>query len=83
MCGLEGRDSDYGREKKRGKDVRRYADMEPVRANTVHAVWIVFKAVGLWLAEIATPRAHAFAASDATCTARMKTRRLRVLLLTI
>jgi hypothetical protein len=33
--------------KKKRRDVRRYADMEPVRANTVQAVWIVFKAEGL------------------------------------
>ena len=33
-------------EEERGKDVRRYADMEPVSANTVQAVWIVCKVVG-------------------------------------
>lgn len=54
--------------------------MEPVTANTVQAVWTVFKVV---VGEIVTARAQALAASAAICTARMKTKRLRDLLLRI
>ena len=54
-----------GRRRRRTKDIQRYADMEPVIANTVQTVWTVFKAVEL-LGAIATPRAHALAASAAS-----------------
>jgi hypothetical protein len=46
-CGLERFRLIRGEEEVREKDVRRYADIEPVSANTVQTVWIVFKVEGL------------------------------------
>lgn len=61
------------KEEERRKDVRRYAEMEAVVANTIQAVWTIFKVV---LGRMARARAQALAARAGICAANMKMRRV-------